>query len=171
MVCALPSTPRQGGKKGKDKGKRKGNKSWSKDAGKKGGKSLRSAGKDAGKKGRGPTVCQNCGKAGHFARECWKGEEAEGREDFTLVSNRSEHDCVNESFCPHHLYKAGVRRVRLVTPTGLATREIFDLTLTQDVSKTIRAKLKRNKVMSGSWPSRSWKMQAPQVMRQTFRLS
>ena len=68
---------KKGGKKGggkkDEKGKNsKGKSFWSKDGGKKGGKEANRLAKSVGKKRKGSNgACHNCGKQGHYARDCW----------------------------------------------------------------------------------------------------
>ena len=119
------------GKKGKGKGKKgqkgklsKGKQSWSKDGKKGKGKSV---GKSIGKKGKGPSgPCHNCGKMGHFAKECWSKKVQRVEEDTT--SEKSSGSLASTTTTPSSTAVRQVRRVRLVTPTGLSTLEIFDLT-------------------------------------------
>ena len=122
------------GKKGKEKGKNsKGKSFWSKDGGKKGGKGgkLRAQGSKMEEKARlelgrvttaasQGTLPENVGPPREHGR---RSGGLRGQQEWTVQPARKR-----SSSTWWTTYRAGVRRVRLVTPTGLATMEIFDLT-------------------------------------------
>ena len=118
---------KKGGKKGwQSKGKSKGKPFWSKDGGKKGkkGKSPWKQGKSKG----GPNVCHNCGKSGHYARNCWAPKKVGKVEEFSEADMKSSASQASTGSAFALAAPKSVKRVRLVTPVGLSTLEMFDLT-------------------------------------------
>ena len=118
---------KKGGKKGwQSKGKAKGKPSWSKDGGKKGKK-----GKSPGKQGKGKggvSTCHNCGKTGRYARDCWALKKIGKVEESSEIDVKSSASQASTGSASTSAAPRSVKRVRLVTPPGLSTLEIFDLT-------------------------------------------
>ena len=121
----------KGKSKGKEKGKWKseGKGQWKGgDKGKtlweKGGSGKKGKSQEKGKSGKAAGVCHNCGKPGHYAKDCWSSKRVAPVEGASGGASSSG----GQQGTPTVTTTSSVKMVRLLTPPDSHSLEIFDLT-------------------------------------------
>ena len=131
------SKDQKGKTKGKEKGKMKtdGKGSWkSNDTGRsqweKGGFGKKGKSPDKGAKGK-AGACHNCGKPGHYAKDCWAPKRAQAevnQVEEQLPAGGNPGGASSSSQGGQTITTSSVKMVRLETPPESRSLEIFDLT-------------------------------------------